>query len=312
MTSRIRQGRVGLTVAWTGLVVGLAAGTARSEPSTAPAQTADRQPLSARVERVEGTVRHAPIGTKVTDLDAWKPTQVGDELSAGTQIRTSLRSSAVLRFGDDTLVLVRSMTLASIDEFYKTATTKTTRLGLGYGAVRCGVAEGELRSDLTIDTPVATLSKRGTWDFQAEYYRDGSWRFTGPVVGLTEALIKLTGQRRLLYKGQYVNNLSLGLTWIRQASFDRSLSLHGLTALTASEKPFSLLQAGGRGVVAPDGMPVARSAKGLSPQQIRRLHERTRGRRQPSVPRRRWYDRPEGDFGTFTHSPSSPTGRRKR
>ncbi len=273
---------------------------ARPETAAAPARarTDDQQALTAKVERVEGTVRHAPGGTRVTDVGAWKQAKRGDELGAGTQIRTSLRSLALLRFGDDTIVMVKSMTLASIDEFYRTAVTKTTRLGLGYGTVRCGVSEGELRSDFTIDTPVATLSKRGTWDFQAAYYRDGSWRFSGPVVGLTEALYKLTGQRRLLHTGQYVNNLNIGMTWIRQARFDRSFSLHQLSGLTASEKPFMLLQAGGQGVAAPDGQQITAFTKRAPANALRQRGAVT----PPILPRPTFFDRPEGDFGTFSRT----------
>ena len=51
-------------------------------------------------------------------------------------------------------------------EFEITADAKVLRMGLGHGAVRGGVAETTLRSDLSIETPTATLSKRGTIGFR--------------------------------------------------------------------------------------------------------------------------------------------------
>ena len=57
--------------------------------------------------------------------------------------------------------------------------------------VRAGVAEGGLKSDFTIDSPVATLSKRGTWNF-ALYYERETERFEISLLdrGLVEAIDK--------------------------------------------------------------------------------------------------------------------------
>jgi hypothetical protein len=225
------------------LVVLIAAMAARGQ-TTQPVEQ-----LTAHVASVAGNVFWAPAGTSPTDAKAWTSVKVGDEYAAGTQIKTSLRSSVVLTFGDDTVVKVERMTLASIDQFYQSATTKTTRLGLGYGAVRAGVAEGKLRSDLTIDSPVATLSKRGT---QGIYFyqepRSGRYRVSLARAGELEVLKQISRQRRTVRKGEAATNQMLG--FIAQARLDRNFNFFG-AKLVGAELQFHLRYANGLSVLEP-------------------------------------------------------------
>ena len=207
------------------------------------------EPLTAQVASVAGSVFWAPAGTSPTETNAWKPANVGDEYAAGTQIKTSLRSSVVLTFGDDTVVKVERMTLASIDQFHKSATTKTTRLGLGYGAVRAGVAEGELRSDFTIDSPVATLSKRGTdgiYFYQEP--RSGRYYISLARAGELELLKQISQQRRGLRKGESATNQMLG--FIARARLDRNFNFFG-AHLAGAEVQFQLRNGSGLAVLDP-------------------------------------------------------------
>ena len=75
--------------------------------------------------------------------------------------------------------MIGRSSLAAISQYRKTATTKRTRIGLDYGEVRAGVAEGEgeLRSDFVIESPGVVLSKRGTWNFGLWVER-GTGRFS--------------------------------------------------------------------------------------------------------------------------------------
>jgi hypothetical protein len=225
--------------------------------STQPATTQPASPataLKARVLETAGTVAWATTGADVLDADAWTPVKVDDEFGGGVQIRTGLRSHVTLQFGDDTVVSVRRATLASIDQFYRTEAAKSVRLGLGYGAIRGGTTEGELRSDLTVESPVATLAKRGTegWEIFVEPYT-GGWRISLARAGLVEALERGTGQRRLVYPGQYANARNIAQAWINQALFDRVVQFVPADMLTPAEVDFTTHVRGGIAPIALGG-----------------------------------------------------------
>ncbi len=282
-------------------------------PSSAPASdpgqvTAEK--LVATCIRVKGTVQYAPIAAKSTDTAAWKPVEVGQEYGEGVQIRTGVRSSALLKFGDDTIVMVDRSTLAAISEFRRTADTKRTRIGLDYGAVRAGVAEGGLRSDFAIDSPVATLSKRGTWDFEMWVER-GTGRFDVKLAdrGLVEVLHKGTGQKAQIKPKQHVTEAMLN--WADTARFDRLVVLADAFGLTAEETDIYSRTNTGRTGLDPDGNtgvapgPAAAAAgvaAGRSQSQSRLNTAETFGtlimNRQSAVVPRGPVNVHEGDFGT--------------
>ena len=222
--------------------------------TTRPAEEKAEQ-LKARVVSVAGAASWAPAAASPTDKQAWKAVQVGDEYDAGTQIKTSLRSAVVLTFGDDTVVKIERMTLASIDQFHKSATTKTTRLGLGYGAVRAGVAEGALRSDFAVDSPVATLSKRGT-DGIYFYQEPRTGRFVISLAraGELEILHRIRQQLRLLRRGENVTQRLLD--FILRSQIDRNF--HFFTGgLTNAELQFEMRNTTGLSILNP-GKPFLR------------------------------------------------------
>lgn len=222
--------------------------------TTRPAEEKAEQ-LKARVVSVAGAASWAPAAASPTDKQAWKAVQVGDEYDAGTQIKTSLRSAVVLTFGDDTVVKIERMTLASIDQFHKSATTKTTRLGLGYGAVRAGVAEGALRSDFAVDSPVATLSKRGT-DGIYFYQEPRTGRFVISLAraGELEILHRIRQQLRLLRRGENVTQRLLN--FILRSQIDRNF--HFFTGgLTDTELRFEMRNTTGLSILSP-GKPFLR------------------------------------------------------
>lgn len=222
--------------------------------TTRPAEEKAEQ-LKARVVSVAGAASWAPAAASPTDKQAWKAVQVGDEYDAGTQIKTSLRSAVVLTFGDDTVVKIERMTLASIDQFHKSATTKTTRLGLGYGAVRAGVAEGALRSDFAVDSPVATLSKRGT-DGIYFYQEPRTGRFVISLAraGELEILHRIRQQLRLLRRGENVTQRLLD--FILRSQIDRNFNFF-TGGLTNAELRFEMRNTTGLSILNP-GKPFLR------------------------------------------------------
>ncbi len=225
--------------------------------ATQPAQarSADAQDLKATCIQMKGSVEWAPLGTDPKDRDAWKPVELNGKYGSGVKIRTGIRSSALLKFGDDTVVQIGRMTLAAIGEYYKTATTKRTNIGLNYGTVRAGVAETTgLRSDFEIDSPVATLSKRGTWDFELWVERGtGRFRATLAERGLIEILQKRTGRRQRILPGQFVTQAMLN--WAATVKFTRQLVLTDAFAQTASELISYFRTNTGRTGLSPAGTP---------------------------------------------------------
>jgi hypothetical protein len=200
---RTNDGRFWLTSAllvWAGTCSALAADPNTLTPTTQPTQPT---PFTARVIEVNGSVQYAPVGST-----EWKPMTVGLELPEQTQVRTGIRGSTKLQLGQEepfSVMAIDSVGLVVLAELYQTADTKRVKIGVGYGQVRAGVAAGGRQSDFTVECPVATLSKRGTWNFGLMYTR-GSNEFEvfllGP--GLVDALNLVNEEHRRLQPGEWV------------------------------------------------------------------------------------------------------------
>ena len=307
MTAKWRASTAGLVICLA-LAASAAARQDQAEPKAAEDEQAKTTPLQATVVEVVGDVKTAPVGTSPLAAKAWKPVKANDKLSAGTLIRTGLRSRLILQFGDDTIISVKRVTLASIDAFYKTKTTKTARLGLGYGAVRGGSTEGRLRSDLVIDSTVATLAKRGTEGFEmtVEPYT-GRFAISLAREGLIEALQKATSQRRLVRPGEYANEMNIAKMWIRQDQFDRNVRFFAAESVTTADLDFSVANTTGYGSIAPGAGNQALNLAGRAEREFIADQVIQQMRRPPIGPGLRLPDlvvieqgpvrRPEGDFG---------------
>ncbi|MCG3127595.1 MAG: hypothetical protein CHACPFDD_02461 [Phycisphaerae bacterium] len=218
------------------------------DAATRPASSAgvDATPITARVIELQGDVQHAPMLTR-----AWTACKLGDAYPEQTKLRTGVRSSIKLQIGDEepyTVIVLESVGLTVLSEAYKNPTTKRVRVGVGYGTVRAGVAEGGLQSDFTIDSPVATLSKRGTWNFGLSYDR-GSERFEIFLLdyGLVDALNKVSGQRARLLPGQAVTQAMR--RWLDEAQVRRNVAVTDLLGQTDISVAFNRLDQDGLGVV---------------------------------------------------------------
>lgn len=164
----------------------------------------------------------------------FKPVKEGDKLPAGAIIQTRLRSKVVLSFGPDTVVLIDRVTMASIDQFHRTGDTKKIQLGLGHGLIRAAAVETTLRSDMTISSPVATLSKRGTLDFGMRY-EPGTGRYIVFLneEGLVELFDWLRDARRTIGPGQYVTQALL--SWIQTRTLDNYIPITDPWGITSRE-----------------------------------------------------------------------------
>lgn len=282
--------------------------TAPAQPSGQTAGKATATPSAetpaALVIEVDGTVERAEAGASPLAQDGWTPVRAGDRLLPGTQLRTGLRSHVNLRFGETTFVSVRSATHASIDDFYRSATTENVRIGLGYGTVRGSSSEGEFRSEVTVDATVATLAKRGTegWEMFVEPFT-GRFRISLARSGLVEAVRKLRGGRRLsrmIAPGEYATANTIANMWIAQAVFDRNVTFYDASSVTATDTEFTTFNESGLGAVAPGGgaelTSLARRAEAsaiLSRAALDRTTPISTAVIQPGL-----LVRPEGNFGT--------------
>jgi len=216
--------------------------------ATAPAE---QEGPAAVAVRVVGKVLSAPV-VPLGGVPQWTPVREGQRLAAGTQLRTGIRSSVLLQFGDNVIVQVDRVTSATIAQFYQTARQQSIRIDLGYGAVRAGAVEGMIESDMTIQTPVATLTKRGTWGFGLEYEAvTGRFRAFLADRGLIDVINQLTNQRQSLAPGQYVTQAMIH--WIQTAKFDRTVPIQDVFGLTRTETEFQAYQGDGMGVLQPGG-----------------------------------------------------------
>ncbi len=229
------------------------AGGQQPAETTQPAtQPAERKPITARVLEVSGDVKHAPL-----DSTDWQPCRVAEEYPEQTVILTGVRSSVKFQIGDDdtyTALVVEPVSQTILSEAYQTADTKRVRIGVGYGRMRAGVAEGGLKSDFAVDCPVATLSKRGTWDFGL-FYERGTDHFEMFLLdqGLVEVLDKLSNQRRTLLPRELVTQAMR--RWADEAQFRRNVPIVDALGQGDIGVAFNELQQSGLRVLNPEGGP---------------------------------------------------------
>lgn len=231
-----------------------------ASPTTDPKladETTEKQPLPAVVIEVEGSADWAKVGVSPLANDGWTAIKLDDRLDPGTQIRTGLRSHVNLKFGETTVVSLRSATFAGLDQLYRSANVESVRIGLGYGTVRGGSSEGEFRADVIVDSPIATLAKRGTEGWQMEV-EPGTRRFRVSLAeyGLVEAIQKLGQDRtrsKLVRPGEYANGANIANMWIKQNIFDHNVTFYQPESVTAADAEFTLDNTKGVGVLAPGG-----------------------------------------------------------
>jgi hypothetical protein len=278
---------------------------AQPNPVNAPERT---EPISGTVLEVQGSVEWARVGVSPLESNGWAPVQVNQQLPSGTQLRTGLRSFVNLQFGETTTIALRSATHASLDQLHRSAATETVRIGLGYGVVRGGSTEGAVRSDVRVESTVATLAKRGTegWEMSVEPMT-GRFRISLAEYGLVEAISKLNSAgrtTRTVRPGEYATDVNLANLWIKQDIFDRNVQFYEAHAVSVTDAEFSAANTRGMGVVAPGGgVTLADSAGRINSefaiqQAAQNFPDRTLPPTTVVVPQP--VRRPDGDFGTPT------------
>jgi hypothetical protein len=169
-------------VLFTALAVFLLATSTRADTtSTAPAVSqpaVNDSSLVYEINAIQGNVRVAPVGTNPMKDEGWKPVKLGESLHAGQTVRVPFRGKLKVTArpaNPPTVMLFDSGTLVEISELSLTDGVAKSRIALGYGQVKAGVAESEARSDMEIQSPTATLSKKGTDIFGMKVRPDGQF-----------------------------------------------------------------------------------------------------------------------------------------
>lgn len=210
---------------------------------------------AAFVIEVKGSVDKAARGISPLADKGWTPVKQNDKLSSGTQIRTGLRSFVNLRFGLTTIISVRSATHANIEQFYQSATSENIRVGLAYGTVRGGSTKSTIHSDVIIDSPIATLAKRGTEGWQM-WIEPATGRFNISLAqhGLVEAIQKMgvdQTRSREVRPGEYATQDNIANMWINQDIFDRNVQFYEPQWITEADATFTTFNNRGYGSLAP-------------------------------------------------------------
>lgn len=273
-----------------------AAALAQDAPQSRPAtQPAARAPIFAEVIEVHGDVRAAAAGSQT-----WQKVGLHDRFAAGTRLLTGIRSSVKLRVGQGepyTCVLIDQVGLTVLSEAWRSRRLKRVRLGVGFGRVRAGVAEGGIESDFTIDCPVATLSKRGTWGIELYYERATDYFEVGlSDRGLLEVIDRLRAQRRLVQPHEVVN--AAMRRWLDQAPLRFNVAVPDMLGQGQMQIAFHRSRVEGLGVLNPGaGRQNVLTLRRLIPPRTL-LQALRRGQLPPAAAARFVPLRAEGFFGT--------------
>lgn len=243
-----------------------AAGTARAEDRPA----ADSQPAAATASLVyevnakEGNPKIAPTGTDLMRREGWAPLKAGDVVRAGQMIHVPIRSRVKLIARPSeppTVLLIDSSTMINISELDIRDGAAHSRIQIAHGLIKAGVAEGEVRSDMEIESPTATLSKKGTDIFGMEVQADGRFTMflTSQGRGLVQGILNQAGQvggsslrTRNVTPGQWITQQMIRA--IDNVQFDQKVFVNDPYGMQGLDQLFALLNdRGGFGFLLPVG-----------------------------------------------------------
>ncbi len=139
-------------------------------PAKAQTEAAVKQPelaqLDAQISKiVGGSVQYSNDAGK-----NWVKAELEAKLGKDSIVRTGFASTCEISFRGNTLIQVEALSSVRIAEYLGNENAEKVDASLQYGAVRCGVEKGKVKSDTKISTSVAVLAIRGTITF-VEYDR---------------------------------------------------------------------------------------------------------------------------------------------
>lgn len=225
------------------LVVALRAPVVAAEKGQPPEDSGT--PVTATVVSVSGGAQKM----QAADEDGgWQALAAGEKLGELTVIRTGLRSKVVLKFADRAEVTIGSGTKIGIGEARSKEKLTRTHLGLKYGSVRAKVDSKAGPSDFRVQTPVATLSIRGS-ESHFGYTCDGGARGES-LAGLLS--LRAGGRRRTINPGEQIGdrlrlpiNLAMRRFFVRMGDATGGLSLVERRILDRNRDGLGIIGSGG-------------------------------------------------------------------
>ena len=160
---------------------------------------------------------------------SWRSAKGKMELPKSAMIRTGFASSCEVSFQGNTVVQVEPLSSMRIADYLgnKSKTREKVDVNLHYGAVRCGVEKGRIRSNTQIITPVSTLGIRGTQTRVVHLRGAGQSMLAVTKDGPADAM-SWKGRYELREGMKTDNQLSRHL---KTAIFDRTVFVSGNPAL---------------------------------------------------------------------------------
>jgi hypothetical protein len=119
-----------------------------------------------KVLEVKGSAETRPAVDK-----PWTELKEGMTLGNNAWVQTGLKSRVYLKFGDNTVVQVKSATLLQITDAAKNGNQLTAKLKLALGNVHVEVQKSNETVDFKVVTPEVTTSVKGT-GYSARHYSD--------------------------------------------------------------------------------------------------------------------------------------------
>ena len=123
-------------------------------------------PAMVTLMQVKGSVEVKPSADA-----AWQKAKTGMKVGSDWWISTGLRGQAVLKFEDNSIVVVQRLTEMTISKFSREKGTVKTHLKMKYGAVRVHVKKGTARNEFRVACPTATASVQGTKIQEFSYFK---------------------------------------------------------------------------------------------------------------------------------------------
>ncbi|OPX22638.1 MAG: hypothetical protein B1H04_04740 [Planctomycetales bacterium 4484_123] len=245
------------------------------------------KPLVVIVKEVKGAAQRLLPGAK----SKWVALKVGDKLDELTVIRTGLGARVVLRFADNSEVVINRATKMGIAEFRKDGNVTKTRLGLKYGSIRAKVERARGPSDFRVTTPVATLAVAGT-SGEVAYMGDFGFNLKGET-GTWQARVGRKLRQVQELEG-LDSTLALYVDMVKSKMLPKLGDMFG--GLTGRERLSMRDNSGGRGAIGflPAGnraRAIIRKKKldenkggSITPGPVGRSRRRRRGHQEPPAP----------------------------
>lgn len=197
--------------------------TLAAPEDTAADPNGPMQALTATLKSVTGkSVQYSADGGKT-----WLPGAVDIKLYKDAIVRTGFASTCEVSFRGNTIIKISALSSVRIADYLGRDDAEVVRANLQYGALRCGVEKGRVKSDTQITTPVAALAIRGTIT-KVEFDRGTNLCNLGVLTGRANASTR-KGRRYVLDGGMKTDSqLSRHL---QTAIFGRSVFITGNRAI---------------------------------------------------------------------------------